>query len=552
MNARFCLGAACYLSLAMITSLPAGEAETPQWLSNPDHTIDVMDVNAKRVTITSQKMRETVEQWGYFFVPRPKDNRRADLIMEPLKGDRVAHVEDVEGDMVMIQLSEFGDFAKANEYEIGAPKLQPDKDAEKTTAQEQFAQDRVFRFKDVNGRDTHVQMKEMCENLNLTGCDIVYPVLSGRGYMETPEDSTLPSIEPPRHVHQVWMDAVFKFRDVVTGEVVEIDGQEFRRGLWRKGALFAQVYPFGLFSPKKMIPAPQWSQEEFTPDPGAGWRTPAPPFQNFSRLPETVSAPAIPKPQNETEETKPQQKPGHANVESVLPPRSVKPAGTNVQSGSNPFGDPMRINPMFAPPAAKLRLLRVRVALFEVEPTAPAPKSVLMSADEMLEMLEDKKQYELIDSFDLTTVTGHETKVQQGRRQPVVTGSQMIPQRGPDGRATAMQRNQYNLQNVGTMLTVSPEMLGNRASLKLAFERSDVADPKEDKAEDDANDSPPSITTLIINTQLLLEDGQATILSIRNSLGVRHALVIAVEMLDSGEEGEEGGQQRGGGGGGFF
>ncbi|UUO06690.1 type II and III secretion system protein [Blastopirellula sp. J2-11] len=877
MNARFCFGVACFLLLAMTSSLRAGEAEkpieTPEWLSNSDYAIDVFDVNAKRVTITSQKMRETVEAWGYIFMSTEWKTRRDVLFVEPVKEGRIAQLEDTDGHKVLIQLSEFSDLAKKHGFELGVPrvlgsietvekeaigdrvftvrdvagneahvllkdfsgilanqdlqlvhpvlgsskqdpltpsfnplparfqvwwqstlelqdvvtgkpvtvtdqelrrglwkkglivakqypinpaerqqladaaaqnapeksppsvpypsdgKLKPappvvddsalkagqgvrqilpkptrpsqgnsrfslalkstipvdwiahpeekveltdldgvrvevaGKQLRQTAAEtgiffvpvqdqskfpdaaakpigdgeiiwldvseskksavalgmvkkaaaklnhmlvrvpllahaqrpslteitaEQEAENRIFTFHDPTGREVHVPMKQICEYLNRQSMDIVYPVLP-LGKNETV--ANYPLLVPQAGARTYRVSTSYEFRDVVTGAKFSIDDQEFRRGLWKQGALLAKVYPFAVDKPKAILKTPMTNFLDFTeaqrkqaasgshadsPATTAIRRFEIPGHGNIGVIhsaPTTMVAAQkdgnsdkqiaakdqtvqqiSPRPIDTSKSTAPVQ------LEPAPQPHPTKPAGTNVQNGSDPFGGPMRKGPLVAPPAAKVRMLRVRVALFEVEPTAPTPKSVLMSADEMLEMVDDEKQYELIDSFDLTTVTGHETKMQQGRRQPVVTGSQMIPQRGPDGRATAMQRNQYNLQNIGSILTVSPEMFGNRASLKLAFERSDLAYPDDDEevnADDQeetrvANDPPPSTSTMTIDTQVLLEDGQATILSIRNSLGVRHALVIAVEMLDSGEEAEEGGQLRGGGGGGFF
>lgn len=254
-----------------------------------------------------------------------------------------------------------------------------------------------------------------------------------------------------------------------------------------------------------------------------------------------------------------------------LAPQPTKPSALNVQNGTvqfgivqygppqsgavqyappggqlAPFGMP-GMGSMAAPPAAQPRMLRVRVALFAGDDQSKLPEWSLGPAKEMPNFGE--VGFKLIDSYDLTIVTGHATKAQRGSQQPVVTGSQFVPQRGVDGRSSAMRTNQYTMQSFGTMLSVAPEMVGKRAMLKLTFESSRLvqadAEGDDDEKEDDikethsASDEPPSTATMMIDTQVLLESGQATLLAIRDSRGVKHALVIAVEMLDSGEAGAD-------------
>ncbi|MCC9606781.1 hypothetical protein LOC68_16140 [Blastopirellula sp. JC732] len=243
------------------------------------------------------------------------------------------------------------------------------------------------------------------------------------------------------------------------------------------------------------------------------------------------------------------------------PPQSsaVQQHGTlesqfNGMPGVGPF--PGMVTPPMPPMPP--RMVRVRVALLEAEGKVKSPHEPLIPVEEMLEMINNGEKFDVIDSFDLTTVTGHETKVQQGRREPVVTGTQIVPQRGPDGRATAARANSYSQQNVGTLLTVAPQIMGHRALLKVNFERSDIAYPDDDDDDEEEDDddeeespqvagAPPSTTTMTIDTAVLLESGQATILSTRDSHGERHLLLIGVEILDAGEEpGQGGGGQMGG------
>lgn len=232
----------------------------------------------------------------------------------------------------------------------------------------------------------------------------------------------------------------------------------------------------------------------------------------------------------------------------------MPPGMPAVPRGGGPFG----------PPSQPQRMVRVRVALLEADEDAPAPQVALTTIDELREMIANAKSYEVLDSFDLTTVTDHEAKVQRGRRQPVVTGAQFFSQRGADGRATPARTNQYSQENVGTLLTVTPAMAGDRAVVKLAFERSDIsrADDDNDDDEDEEEEKkeapsaefqPPVTTTMTVDVCVLLKDGQATILSTRDSRGSRYVLVIGVELLDGPDVAGEGEGEEGLiGGGGFF
>lgn len=171
---------------------------------------------------------------------------------------------------------------------------------------------------------------------------------------------------------------------------------------------------------------------------------------------------------------------------------------------------------------ARLVSLQFTIAEFSARGKEHA-KIPLDSMDEALARLRELEEQNAIDSLSrvrLATVNNSQASMQLGATEPAVTGmaAPFGPGGGRGGRpndaAIAMTRS-FTMQNVGTLISVTPTLLDDGSVLAdITFESSRLE--KRDAANDDdaapSEFTPASVTKLSVRATLRIPSGQSVLL----------------------------------------
>lgn len=143
--------------------------------------------------------------------------------------------------------------------------------------------------------------------------------------------------------------------------------------------------------------------------------------------------------------------------------------------------------------------------------------------------LEQKGKLDSLTRMKMTTVDGQPGMVQFGERVPMVTGR--AGGRGfPGGNAVS-----YTMENVGTMIQITPAIRGGEIVLECMVEQSKQAPHRQQDGEDAAAGIPPQTNVLTSKATLSLGSGQTGLLASRQKTeggGTTHIFILVTATAD--------------------
>lgn len=167
------------------------------------------------------------------------------------------------------------------------------------------------------------------------------------------------------------------------------------------------------------------------------------------------------------------------------------------------------------PAAAKAQSYVVQVTEYRLKDSGD-PR---LSAQDLLKGFDAMKSdgtLDLIETVRLSALEGHESMSQFGRSTFLTTG---VAATGFGGRTTSRTLQQTTL---GTILTVTASPQEGKVLLKLSYEASRHGEAK-------AEDTPPDMSKVQVNTTLLVEPGTPTLIGGLSTDDATNLLLVLVE-----------------------